>query len=74
MRHPSKVNPFCTRKGDRHPTSGAPQCGKHLKRGPRARRQPAYVPFYMRLRLRARRDAIRRAKREAVKRQKVATA
>lgn len=39
MRHPSKVGAFCSRKGDKHPTSGPPRSGVHLKRGPKPRRR-----------------------------------
>ncbi len=76
MRHPSKVGAFCSRKIARGASdnvlgkgTGPLRCGKHLKRG----RQPGLrfrQPWYLRLRARARRDALRRE----IKRRKTAEA
>lgn len=75
MRHPSKIGAFCSRKGDRHPTSGAPRSGQHLREREASKAGPNNGwPFWKRLHARRIRDPIAREKRNAVKRQKAARA
>lgn len=68
MRHPSKVGAFCARKGVKHLGLGGPPHPTKLRRRGKPQVHPSSqmgMPFWARERMRARRDALRRAAKAA---------